>query len=159
MAIKVDKIKVLFICLGNICRSPMAECIFSNMVKSRGEEDKFEIASRGTSNEEEGNPIYPPARNALIRHNIPVLKHKAQKISQNDLMHYDVIFYMEEYNKRSLERAFPGDPNLHKLRPIYKKDIDDPWYTGDFETTYNEIVDGLEAYLKEIDVDCQSETP
>ena len=145
-----ERKKILFVCLGNICRSQMAECIFTYMAKKKKIDGEFEIDSAGTSDEEEGNPIYPPARRCLENHGIPTLGHRARKITKEDLEYFDIIFYMEEKNKRSIEWVFKGNKNLGKLRAMTDRDISDPWYTGNFESTYNDIIKGCNAYFKSL---------
>lgn len=144
--------KVLFVCHGNICRSPMAEFIFKNLVKEHGYEDDFEIDSAATSREEIGNDIYPPAKSCLTKHNIPFERHASRQITKNDLEYFDYIIAMEEYNIHNLQRVV-GNSNKYSLLLDYTNtpgDISDPWYSGDFETAYNEISEGCEGLLKNI---------
>ena len=134
-------IKVLFICHGNICRSPMGEFILKDMVKKRGLAERFEIASAAVSTEEIGNPEYPPARRELAKHGIRCDGHAAHRITRRELDHYDRVYYMDRGNARWLERLFPGIWQ-EKCRPLLDRDVADPWYTGDFTQTYVDIVDG-----------------
>lgn len=141
--------KVLFVCHGNICRSPMAEFILKKLVKEKGLEDNFEISSAATSREEIGNDIYPPAKKCLTSHNIPFIRHFSRQINKADLEYYDYIIAMEEYNIINLQRLL-GDSNKYSLLLDYTSisgDIADPWYSGDFETAYNEIMLGCIGFL------------
>lgn len=144
-------IKVLFICHGNICRSPMAHYIFEKMVSDRGLSDRFEISSAATSREELGNGVYPPAKRKLNSVGISCNGHHARQVTKADYAHYDYLIVMERYNIPNLMRIIGSDPE----KKVYKLlsfagggDIDDPWYTGDFETAYREIVEGLEGFLE-----------
>jgi len=145
-------IKVLFICHGNICRSPMSEFIFRDMVHKRGLSDCFSIASAATSREEIGNPVYPPARRILKEHGIDCSGKTARQMTKADYTEYDYLLAAETYNIRNMMRILGSDPDkkVHRLldysdRP---RDIDDPWYTGDFKVAYSDIVEGCEAFLK-----------
>ncbi len=140
-------IKVLFVCHGNICRSPMGEFVLKDMVKKAGLADQFYIASRAVSCEELGNPVYPPARRELARHGIACDGHHATRITRQDVEGYDHIFYMDSSNRRYLERMFPGET---KFRPFLSRDVADPWYTGDFTQTWADICEGCEKILKEL---------
>ena len=142
-------IKVLFICHGNICRSPMGEFILKDMVKKRGLAERFEIASAAVSTEEIGNPVYPPARRELAKHGIRCDGHAAHRITRRELDHYDRIYYMDRSNARWLERLFPGIWQ-EKCRLLLDRDVADPWYTGDFTQTYDDIVEGCERILEEL---------
>ena len=151
-------IKVLFVCHGNICRSPMAEFILRDMVKKRGISDRFLIASCATSDEEIfngiGNPVYPPAKKELARHGISCAGKRAVQLTKSDYENYDYLICMDENNYRNMLRMLGGDPEgkisklmNHTSRP---GNVADPWYTGDFETTYTDIVEGCEALMKEL---------
>ena len=142
-------IKILFVCHGNICRSPMGEFILKDMVKKRGLAERFEIASAAVSTEEIGNPVYPPARRELAKHGIRCDGHAAHRITRRELDHYDRIYYMDRSNARWLERLFPGIWR-EKCRPLLDRDVADPWYTGDFTQTYDDIVEGCERILEEL---------
>ena len=158
-----DKIKVLMICHGNICRSPMAEFVFKDMVEKRGLKDQFEIKSAATSTEEiwgsVGNPIYPPAQRELKARGIggtPYTNWKnkrAVQVTKHDYMYYDYLLCADSNNIRNTMRITGGDPDS-KIELLLNyagregQSIADPWYTGDFSTTYNDIVDGLEGFLK-----------
>ena len=150
--------KILFICHGNICRSPMAEAIFKNMIKTSGlPEDDYLIDSAATSREEIGNDIYPPAKRCMDAHGIPYQSRAAHQLTPGDYAKYDYLICMDENNMRNLKHIITGDPN-HKIsklldwaHPDYvhgrKKDVADPWYTGDFEQTYQDIVVGCKGFL------------
>lgn len=148
-------IKVLFICHGNICRSPMAEYILKDMVRKNGLENKFYIESAATSYEEIGNPVYPPARAELAKHGIGCRGHAARKLVKADFEEFDYLIAMEEYNLRNIRREF-GEALAKKVSLLLDYtdmpgDIDDPWYTGSFDVTYNEIVMGCEGFLATIE--------
>ena len=148
-------IKVVFICHGNICRSPMAEYILKDMVRKNGLEDKFYIESAATSYEEIGNPVYPPARAELAKHGIGCRGHAARKLVKADFEEFDYLIAMEEYNLRNIRREF-GEALAKKVSLLLDYtdmpgDIDDPWYTGSFDVTYNEIVMGCEGFLATIE--------
>ncbi len=140
--------KVLFVCHGNICRSPMAEYVLKDMVKKAGIADKFQIESVAVSREELGNPVYPPAKRELASHGIACDGHRARQITQADVDRYEHIFYMDRSNRRYLTNLFPNET---KFRPFLDRDVADPWYTGDFTQTWADIQEGctniLEALL------------
>jgi len=148
-------IKVLFICHGNICRSPMAEFVFKDMVKRAGLSDSFEIASAATSAEELGNSVYPPARRKLREHGIDCAGKTARQITKRDYEKYDLIIGMDGANMRSMRRAFGGDPE-GKLRLLLEyagrpgESVADPWYTGNFDAAWNDIYAGCEGLLTEL---------
>ena len=149
-------IRVLFVCHGNICRSPMAEFILKDMVSKRNMEEQFYIESAATSTEEIwngiGNPVYPPAREELAKHGIRCDGKRAVPLKKSDYEKYDYILGMEERNIRNMMRILGSDPeNKVKLFLSYSsrpRDIADPWYTGDFESTYRDIVEGCEGFLQ-----------
>lgn len=144
--------KILFVCLGNICRSPMAEYIMKKMVNDAGREGEFEISSAATSDEVVGYDIYPPAKDCLRLHDIPFEKRGARQVSQADYDYYDLIFTMDRDNQQCMKRMFRDDEGkIRMLMTLAGKDqaIPDPWYTGDFESTYNDICEALEHFLKE----------
>ncbi len=140
--------KILFVCHGNICRSPMAEFVLRDMAKKAGVEGQLQIASAAVSREELGNPVYPPARRELARHGIGCDGKYARQITRADLDLYDRIYYMDRNNVRYLQRMFPdaGAP----WQPFLERDVADPWYTGDFEQTWQDIVEGCSRILKEL---------
>ena len=149
-------IKILFVCHGNICRSPMAEFILKDMVKKRGIADKFYIASAATSTEEiwgdRGNPVYPPARKELAKHGLSCDGKYAVQLKREDYAKYDYLIGMDSANIRNMERICGGDPEgkIYRLLSFAGsgRDVADPWYTGDFKTTYNDVVEGCEAFLE-----------
>ena len=141
-------IKILFICHGNICRSPMGEFVLKDMVRKAGVERGFEIASRAVSTEEIGNPVYPPARRELAKHGIGCDGHAAKQITRRDLAYYDYIYYMDGSNERWLRRMFGRDAD--KCRRLLDRDVADPWYTGDFTQTWEDICEGCRAILEEV---------
>lgn len=145
-------VRILFICHGNICRSPMAEFIMKALVKEAGLEGAFEIASAATSREEIGNPLYPPARRTLQKHGIPMTLHAARQVTRADYEHYDRLIAMERYNLLNLRPAVGHDPKKKvSLLMNYTQrpgDVADPWYTGDFETAYRDILEGCQGLLK-----------
>ena len=141
-------IKVLFVCHGNICRSPMGEFILKDMVAKRGLSHRFRIASAAVSREELGNPVYPPARRELQKHGIRCDGHAAHQITRSELEDYDHIYYMDASNVRYLRRLFGADAD--KCRPLLDRDVADPWYTGDFTQTWNDITEGCEHILEEL---------
>ena len=140
-------IKILFICHGNICRSPMGEYILKDMVSRRGISELFEIASAAVSREEIGNDIYPPARRELQKHGIACAGHRARQITMADYHHFDRIYYMDRSNARYLSRMLPADPD--KIRPLLSRDVADPWYTEDFEAAWDDILEGCQKILEE----------
>ena len=148
-------IRVLFVCLGNICRSPMAEFIMKSIISVRGLSDRFYIASAATSTEEiwngVGNPVYPPAKRELAKHGISCEGKRAVQITKADYGKYDYILGMEERNIRNILRIVGKDPE-HKVKLLldysdHPRDIADPWYTGNFESTYRDVVEGCEGFL------------
>ena len=147
--------KILFVCLGNICRSPMAEFIMKQMVEQRGIADKFYIESCATSNEEVGNPVYPPARQVLQSRGINCSAKRARRITKGDYDRFDYIVCMDSNNLRNLKLMFPND-NGKKISKILSfagidRDVADPWYSGDFTATEEDVCLGCEAILKYIE--------
>ena len=148
-------IKILFVCHGNICRSPMAEFVMKDLVKKAGLEGEFEIASAAVSAEELGNPVYPPARRMLAAHGIDCAGKRARRIAAGDYKYYDYIIGMDSSNMRGMNRAFGGDreQKLYKLMDFAGKtgaDVADPWYTGDFQQTWDDVSEACAALLKQL---------
>ncbi len=143
--------KILFVCLGNICRSPMAEMILRDMVRRRGLEAEFVIASAATSTEEIGNPVYPPARRMLAGHGIDCGGKHAVQLCRADYDRYDWLLGMETANIRRMRAICGGDPEGKIARLLdgtpNPRDIADPWYTGDFQSTWDDLVEGCTALL------------
>ena len=144
--------RVLFVCHGNICRSPMAEFILKALVRSRGQEGAWHIESAAVSTEEIGNPIYPPAKRCLSQHGVPFDKEKrARQVTRADYDRFDRIICMDAWNLRLIKRIITDDPEgkIHLLMSYtgVGRDVADPWYTGDFETTFQDILEGCEAML------------
>ena len=139
--------KILFVCHGNICRSPMAEFIMKDMVKKAGREKDFEIASVAASHEEDGADIYGPARRELEKHGVAWNHRRARRITPADYAHFDHIFYMDSRNARYLRQLFPKDNG--KLRKLLSRDVADPWYTGDFTKTWEDIFLGCQKIMEE----------
>ncbi|MBR6677028.1 MAG: low molecular weight phosphotyrosine protein phosphatase [Clostridia bacterium] len=150
--------KIMFVCHGNICRSPMAEFVMKDLVKKAGREGAFHIASSATSTEEiwngVGNPVYPPAKRELAAHGLSCEGKRAVQIKKSDYDLWDMIICMDSKNLRNLHRIFGGDPErkINKLMSFAGKDRDvsDPWYTGDFEGVYNDILEGCTELLKNL---------
>ena len=144
-------IKVLFVCLGNICRSPMAEFLFKDIVNKKGLRDKFIIESAGTSNEEEGNPVHYGTKNKLAEVGISVDGKYARQLKKDDYEKFDYIIAMEQRNVRDIYRIIGKDKDnkIYRLLDFSNnpRDISDPWYTHNFDLTYNDIMEGLEAFL------------
>ena len=145
--------KVLFVCHGNICRSPMAEFILKALVKARGLQDSYHIESAAVSSEESGNPIYPPAKRSLTQHGVPFDPSKrARRVSAEDYRNFDRIICMDASNLRLIRRIIPDDPEgkIHLLMSYTSvgRDVADPWYTGDFEEAFQDILAGCEALLR-----------
>ena len=141
-------VKILFVCHGNICRSPMAEFVMKDLVQKAGKESLFHIASAAVSREELGNPVYPPARRELQKHGISCSGHAAHQITAAELDAYDRIYYMDASNARYLRRLF-GD-KASKCRPLLSRDVADPWYTGDFTQTWLDVVEGCTRIWEEL---------
>ena len=139
--------KILFVCHGNICRSPMAEFVLKDMAAKAGVGQQLQIASCATSREELGNPVYPPARRELARHGIACDGPRARQITRQDLEKYDYIYYMDSNNRRNLNRMFP---DFQGFIPFLPRDVADPWYSGDFTQTWFDIQEGCSRILEEL---------
>ena len=137
--------RICFVCLGNICRSPMAEFIMKDIVKNRGLTSYY-IESRGTSYEEEGNDIYPPAKRLLDSKNIEYNSHKATRLEKDDYNKFDYFICMEDSNINNCLRIF-GEDKDNKIKKLLIRDISDPWYTGNFSKTYDDLVEGINNLL------------
>ena len=146
--------RILFICLGNICRSPMAEFVMKDLVKKTGLTSQFHIESAATSREEIGNPVYPPARRKLAEHGISCEGHAARQLTAQDYEEYDLLIGMEGANLKNMQRICGGDPagKMHRLLDYTDRsgDVDDPWYTGDFEATWRDVSTGCQGLLASI---------
>ena len=147
-------IKILFVCPGNICRSPMAEFVMKDMVRKAGLENQFHIASAATSGEELGNPVYPPARRKLAEHGIDCSGKTARRLRKSDYTQYDLLIGMDQANLRNMHRMCGGDPEgkLHLLLDFTNRpgNVADPWYTGDFEATWRDVTQGCQGLLQEL---------
>lgn len=148
-------VRVLFVCHGNICRSPMAEFILKDLVKKAGLEDQFSIASAATSTEEIGNPIHHGTMAIFRKYHIPCTGHRAVQMKKSDYDAYDYIIGMDNANIRNILRIVGSDPE-HKVYKLLEfagssREVADPWYTGDFETTYRDVCEGCTAFLEYIE--------
>ena len=146
--------KILFVCHGNICRSPMAEFVMKWLVQEAGREGEFEIASAATSTEEIGNPVYPPALRKLAEHGISSAGKYARQITRRDYQYYDLIVGMDQWNIRNMHRMLGGDPDdkICLLMDYTDRpgDVADPWYTDDFEATWRDVLEGCKGMLAQI---------
>ena len=149
-----EKIKVLMVCHGNICRSTMAESVFTQMVKDHHVEHLFEINSAATSREEIGNPPHYGTVNKLRQMGIPVIPHRAVQMTKEDYQYYDYLIGMDTANIRNMNRIAGSDQEqkIYKLLSFAgsERDVADPWYTGDFDATYNDVTAGCEGFLNEL---------
>ena len=144
-----ERIRILFVCHGNICRSPMAQYIFCQLAELRGIAREFEVDSAATSMEEIGNPVYPPARRMLAKHGISRVDHRARRMTMEDYRHFDHIVVMDGENLWNARRMTGGDPE-GKVEMLLDREVADPWYTDDFETAYNDILEGCEDLLERL---------
>ena len=149
--------KILFVCHGNICRSPMAEFIMKKLVRTAGLEEEFEIASAATSTEEIGNPVYPMARQELAKHGIGCPGHHARQLTTDDYDHYDMIIGMEAENIKNMMHILGADPD-GKLSLLldhtdHPRDIADPWYTRKFNIAWTDIYEGCTALFNKLTAD------
>ena len=146
-------VKILFVCHGNICRSPMAEFVMKDLVKKAGLEKEFLIESAATSTEEIGNPVYPPARRKLAEHGIDCSGKTARQLQRGDGERYDLLIGMDRANLRNMRRICGGDGKTHLLMEYAGKpdrEVADPWYTGDFEATWQDVLAGCRGLLKSL---------
>ena len=149
-------LNILFVCHGNICRSPMAEFVMKDLVRQKGLTEKYEIASAATSREEIGNPVYPPARRKLAEYGIACAGHAARQMTRQDYEHFDLILGMDHANIRNIQRIAGGDPD-RKISLLLDhagrqgQEVADPWYTDDFDAAWNDISDGCEGLLSELE--------
>ena len=148
---KAIKHRILFVCHGNICRSPMAEFVMKYLIQKEGLEEHFLIESAATSAEEIGNGVYPPARRKLAEHGIGCEGKRARQLTRSDYDRYDYIIGMDTRNIRNMLNIYGGDPeNKIKMLMDYTRrpgDVADPWYTGDFEATWRDVLEGCQALL------------
>ena len=147
-------IKILFVCHGNICRSPMAEFVMKDLVRKAGLESQFQIASAATSTEEIGSPVYPPARRKLAEHGINCSGKTARQLTRTDYDRYDLLIGMDNANLRNMRRICGGDSD-GKIRLLLEftgrsGEVADPWYTGDFETTWRDVLEGCSGLLSHL---------
>lgn len=146
--------RILFVCHGNICRSPMAEFVMKDLVKKAGLEDQFQIASAATSTEELGNPVYPPARRKLAEHGISCAGKTARQLRRDDYSAWDLLIGMDQANFRNMGRICGGDPDgkIHLMLEYAGRsgDVADPWYTGDFDATWRDVLAGCTGLLEQL---------
>lgn len=140
-------IRVLFLCHGNICRSPMAEFMFKKMIVDLEIDHLFYVESMALSSEELGNDIYYKAKNCLIKHNVPFTKRKAKQFKKDDYEKFDYIFIMDDFNKYLINKFI--DDEEHKIS-FLKYEISDPWYNDNFEETYKDIEEGLKLFIEKL---------
>ena len=148
-------VKILFVCHGNICRSPMAEFVMKDLVRKAGLEWKYEIASAATSSEELGNPVYPPARRKMAEHGLNCAGKTARRMTREDYENYDLLVGMDRMNYRNMLRICGEDPEhkIHLLMDYTGRpgEVADPWYTGDFEETWQDVSEGCRGLLEELE--------
>ena len=146
--------KILFVCHGNICRSPMAEFVMKDLVSKAGLDNQFYIESAATSTEEIGNEVYPPAKRKLAEHGISCMGKTARQMTHNDYQRFDLLIGMDTWNLRNMNRICGGDPE-GKIRLLLDYtnrpgDVADPWYTGNFEATWRDVFEGCTLLLKDL---------
>ena len=146
--------RILFVCHGNICRSPLAEFVMKDLVKMAGLEQEFYIESAATSTEELGNPVYPPARQKLAEHGLSCKGKTARQMRRRDYDEFDLLIGMDTWNIHNMERISGGDPQhkIHRLLDYTTRpgDVADPWYTDNFEATWRDVLEGCQAILEEL---------
>lgn len=147
-------VKILFVCHGNICRSPMAEFVMRDLVEKAGLGDQIQVASAATSTEEIGNPVYPPARRKLAEHGIGSAGHAARQMNRQDYDRFDLLIGMDSANIRNMRRICGGDPD-DKIRMLMdytgvSREVADPWYTGNFDQTFTDVLSGCKALLSQL---------
>ena len=148
-------VRILFICHGNICRSPMAEFVMKDLVRQAGREAEYRIESAATSAEELGSPVYPPARRKLAEHGISCAGKTARRLTEEDYGRYDLFIGMDQANLRNMRRIFGGDPQ-GKIQLLLSYagrsgEVADPWYTGDFEATWRDVLAGCQGLLSALE--------
>lgn len=148
------EMKILFVCHGNICRSPMAEFVMRDLVEKAGLGDQIQVASAATSTEEIGNPVYPPARRKLAEHGIGSAGHAARQMNRQDYDRFDLLIGMDSANIRNMRRICGGDPD-DKIRMLMdytgvSREVADPWYTGNFDQTFTDVLSGCKALLGQL---------
>ena len=147
-------VRILFVCHGNICRSPMAEFVMKDLVRKVGMTSQFKVASAATSREEIGNPVYPPARRKLAEHGISCDGHAARQLTNQDYDKYDLLIGMDSANLRNMQRICGGDysgkMSLLMDRTDHPRDVADPWYTEDFDATWRDVLEGCQGLLDSI---------
>ena len=147
-------VRILFVCHGNICRSPMAEFVMKSLVSKAGREEDFYIESAATSTEEIGNEVYPPARRKLAEHNISCKGKTARQMTRRDYDRFDLLIGMDSWNIRNMNRICGGDPDgkIHQLLDFTNRpgEVADPWYTGNFEATWRDVLEGCQCLLEQL---------
>lgn len=148
------KFKILFVCHGNICRSPMAEFVMKDLISKAGREEEFEVESAATSTEEIGNEVYPPARRKLAEHGIGCKGKTARQMTRRDYGRFDLLIGMDAWNIRNMTRICGGDPEgkIHMLLDFTHRpgDVADPWYTENFEATWRDVLEGCQCLLEQL---------
>ena len=143
---------ILFVCHGNICRSPMAEFVMKDLVRKAGREAEFHIESAATSTEEIGNSVYPPARNELAEHGISCQGKRARQMTREDYQRFDLLIGMDRWNIKNMEDICEGDDEgkIHMMLDYTSRpgDVADPWYTGNFEATWRDVLEGCQGLLR-----------
>ena len=154
---KKSKKRIMFLCHGNICRSPMAEMVMKDLVKKAGRQDDFIIESAAVSDEETGNGIYPPAKREMFSRGIPFTEHHAHKITKGEFDSSDIVIIMDESNRRLLRHITGSGSDTSKVHLLmeytgFPRSVADPWYTGDFDTAFDDIMEGCRALCSHLGV-------